>query len=145
MISRTASLAAAYDKTATATRESSYHWEARDLRCQTTPSRARAPQTIASGTAAVSMATWSAITTKVRIAPTATGTYQRRGARSSRRNASSRGSWVPRWSGCDSSRCVALPNCGAIMIPAATAKRISPSRPVERPLASRPAASNSSV
>ena len=144
MISRTASLATPYDKTATATRESSYHWEASDLR-RTTPSRARAPQTIAIGTAAVSMAIWSAITTKVRIAPNATGTYQRRGARSSRRNASSSGSWVPRWSGCDSSRCVALPNCGAIMIPAATAKRISPSRPVERPLASRPAASNSSV
>ena len=144
-ISRTASSAAANDTTLAATRDSSYHWEASDLRYLSIANRTRAAHTTASGAAAVSRATRSPITTQVSATPAATGIYQRRGARSSIKNTSSTGSEVPRWSGCDSSRCVALPNCGAIMIPAATAKRISPSRPVERPLASSPAASTSSV
>ena len=145
LISFTASVAATNDSTLAATRDSSYHWEASDLRCRRTASSTRAAQTRASGMTAVSTATRSAITTRVSAAPAATGMYQRRGARSSMRKMSSSGSWVPRWSGWESSRCVAFPNWGASMIPAAIASRISPSRPVARPLASRPAASTSSV
>ena len=145
LISRTASVAATNDRTLAATRDSSYHWEARDLRWRRTASRTRAPQTRTSGTTASSSATRSAMMTQVSTMPAATGMYQRRGARSSMRKTSSSGSWVPRWSGWESSRCVALPNWGASMIPAATSRRISPSRPVARPLASRPAASTSSV
>ena len=95
-ISRTASSAAAYDRALAATSDSSYHCEARDLRWRRTASRTRAPQTTASGTTAVSSATRSATMTQASTAPAATGTYQRRGARSSIKKTSSSGSWVPR-------------------------------------------------
>ena len=95
LISRTASSATANDTTLAATRDSSYHWETSGLRCLRMASRTRAAHTTASGTAAVSRATRSAITTQVSTAPTATGTYQRRGARSSIKNTSSSGSAVP--------------------------------------------------
>ena len=71
LISRTASSATANDKTLAATRDSSYHWEASGLRCLRMASRTRAAHTTASGTAAVSRATRSAITTQVSTAPTA--------------------------------------------------------------------------
>ena len=96
LISRTASSATANDTTLAAIRDSSYHWEASGLRCLSIANRTRAAHTTASGTAAVSRATRSAITTQVSTAPTATGTYQRRGARSSIKNTSSTGSAVPR-------------------------------------------------
>ena len=104
LISRTASVAATNDSTLAATRDSSNHCEASDLRCGrpgracrgNTASRTRAAQTTASGMTASSTATRSAITTKVSATPAATGTYQRRGARSSMRKTSSSGSWVPR-------------------------------------------------
>ena len=76
-----------------------------------------------------SSATRSAMMTQVSTTPAATGIYQRRGARSSSRKTSSSGSWVPRWSGWESSRCVALPNWGASMIPAATSQADQPLPP----------------
>src|SRR5215472_8258277 len=96
LISFTASVATANDSALAAARDSSYHWEATDPRRRSTTHSTRARQTSASGTSAVSTATRSAITTQLSTAPAATGTHQRRGARSSSKNTSSSGSAVPR-------------------------------------------------
>ena len=70
--------------------------------------KARTPHTAASGSAASNTATRSAMMTQVSITAIAAGVYQRRGARSSTMKMTSRGTWVPMWSGCWISRCDAV-------------------------------------
>ena len=99
LIALTASAAAPTEMMPAPMRENSNHREASGLRSWTSAQKARIPHTAASGSAASSTATRSAMMTQVSITAIAAGVYQRRGARSSTMKMTSRGTWVPIWSG----------------------------------------------
>ena len=67
------------------------------------------------------------------------------GARSRTRKISSMAMPVPTWSGTRSRMKVGVPSWGASMIPEPSSARTTPSRPVARPLATRPASRTSTV
>ena len=144
-ITRTISRPAPVPTAPAATKVNSNHWAATRSRLRAIAQRARSAPAAAKGTAASRMATVSAMITQVSSTPIAIGVYQRRGARSSTRNTISSGTWVPMWSGCESSSWMPLPSCGASMIPAAISARVQPSQPPVLPLASTPARMTRSV
>jgi hypothetical protein len=94
-IRRTASEAAAAEATAAAASDSSYHLEVSGSRRRTSPWQARITHTSTSGATATIRVIWSPTCTHASISPMITGTYQRRGARSSTSQVTSSGTCVP--------------------------------------------------
>ena len=74
-----------------------------------------------------------------------TGTYQRRGARSSSRKISRTGTEVPMWPTLSRRAATPTPSCGASMIPAAIAILITAARLVNPPRATSTASTTASV
>ena len=139
--SRSATFAASFAMTAAAAREASYH-------CPRSGPRRRyirITQTTNSGISPSSSTIVSDIRAQASSAPTATGTHQRGTARSRISHTSSSGICVARWSGLPSISWPAAPGVGASRIPPAISARISPSRPVARPLATSATSSTTMV